>query len=92
RLDRQAYRVTIGDTADVYAVEAFGAHRRLLVTADHEVVEDQGDPLAVESAVAGEDDLSDRHLAIVDRLLGARLFDLLEAPMTPVSASPDRAG
>ncbi|MGL4745478.1 MAG: hypothetical protein ACRCXL_13975, partial [Dermatophilaceae bacterium] len=30
RLDRQAYRVTIGDTADVYAVEAFGAHRRLL--------------------------------------------------------------
>lgn len=67
----QLYTVSLGGASDTYAIEALGPVSRLRVLSDGEVVEDQGDPLPAESALAGHEDDEDAHFAVLETLLGA---------------------
>lgn len=61
--------VTLGGTADVYAVEAPSAGR-LRVYSQGEIVEDEGDPSTVESVFDEIEDPEDAHIEFVCRLVG----------------------
>lgn len=77
--DAQLYTVSLGGTADTYAIEAHGPHTRLRVVTAGEVTTDQGTPLPAESALTGHDFDEDAHLAVFEALLGAPVAALQQA-------------
>ena len=79
RARTQLYTVSLGGTADTYAIEAYGPHSRLRVLTAGEVTKDQGPPLSAESALAGHDFEEDAHLAVFEALLGAPVAALEQA-------------
>ncbi len=67
--------VTLGGTADVYAVEVPSVGR-LRVLSEREVVEDVGDPVAAEGIFDEIEDPEDAHIEFVCRLAGITPRDL----------------
>ncbi|MGY5766494.1 hypothetical protein ACXET9_15000 [Brachybacterium sp. DNPG3] len=81
--------VTIGGTADVFALEVLGTRPRLRVLLERELVQDEGDPLPVETILGGggdgaDIDPEDAHIALFCALAGiepAELFELVWHPL-----------
>jgi hypothetical protein len=85
RLGRQAYVVTFSGVADTYVVQAVGPVERLLVHSAGEVLEDEGAPLAEESALVGVDDPEDAHVAVLEALLAVTFDDLWDVELVTLS-------
>ena len=77
--DAQLYLVILGGTADQYVVQAIGPQERLRVQFAGELVEDSGDPLDAEAALAETDDAEDAHIAVLERLVGASFAEVQRA-------------
>jgi hypothetical protein len=80
RTDRAAYGVIFSGVSDTYVLQAFGPVARLRVLSQGELVEDEGDALAAEAEAdaVGAEFEEDRHIALVEKLLGhdmAAVFD-----------------
>ncbi|MGY4644470.1 hypothetical protein [Cellulomonas sp. URHB0016] len=88
RLGRQAYAVTFSGVTDTYVVQAIGPVERLLVHADREVMNDEGEPLAEESALVGVDDPEDAHVAVLEALLAMPFGDLWKVEFVTLSPEP----
>lgn len=85
-LGRQVYVVTLSGVSSTYVLEAHGPTTRLLVHAEGEVVEDQGEPLPAEALLAGADDLEDAHLALVTALADTGPQGLWDAPFVALTS------
>jgi hypothetical protein len=76
---RQLYIVILGSTVDQYVVQAVGPIERLRVVLQDEVVEDEGEPLPAEAALAEAEWPEDGHILVIERLLGASFAEVLSA-------------
>ncbi|WP_203135934.1 hypothetical protein [Microbacterium sp. JZ31] len=86
-LGSTAYIVMFGSTADMYVLQTVGAAERLRVEAAGEVVENKGDPLPAEAALASADFPEDRHLALLEALLGEPFEAIWQAGFRPLAVS-----
>jgi hypothetical protein len=91
RTGNASYLLMFGDTSDVYVLQAFGPEPRAIVRSVGEVTEENGIPLAVETAPDGavEEFASDRHIALFERILGMEFSHVLEAEFATLEIDPD---
>lgn len=76
---RPAYQLIFGGVVDTYVLQRFGHSSRLRVRSEGEQVIDDDDPLPGEAEAEAEFDDEDRHVALVEMILGRSFRHVMEA-------------